>query len=145
MLVMKEKIICFSFGLSPENIDQCKTSYYEAYRDAPDLEVVAVTKSMLERKVGDVMDGILAGADDKCAGQATDGGQAASPDVCKYRVVVVNTMEREQVLQVMRSFKAVLPDPQNMIFAVITDTARTWVFADYFGHLSCEHEQMMKR
>jgi hypothetical protein len=58
---------------------------------------------------------------------------------------MVNTQERQQVLQVMRSFKAVLPDPQEMIFAVITDTARTWTFGDYIGHLGMEHEYMKTR
>jgi hypothetical protein len=60
-------------------------------------------------------------------------------------VVMVNAMEREQVLHVMRSFKAVLPDPQHMIFAIITDTALTWTFGEYIEHLAMEHEYMKTR
>jgi hypothetical protein len=45
----------------------------------------------------------------------------------------------------MRSFKAVLPDPQDIIFAVVTQTALTWTFEEYIEHLGNEHEYMKTR
>jgi len=140
---MKEKIICFSFGLTPEDVNKGKSSYYETYKDACELEVVAVTDAMLAMQVGDVLDDVVTDVVLENSGRIR--GCAVPPEVCKYRVVIVNTMEREQVLQVMRSFKAVLTDPQSMIFAVITETAQTWTFGNYIGHLMREHDQMMKR
>ena len=45
----------------------------------------------------------------------------------------------------MRFFKAVLPDPQSLIFAVATETALDWTFRDYATHLAQEHEEMKSR
>lgn len=134
---MKEKIICFSLGLSEEDIKKGKDSYYALNEEAPLLELMAVTGFMLERKVGDVLADVITGFGEKSAEQQTN---QDSP--CPYRMVIVLAQEREQVLQVMRSFKAVLPDPQDIIFAVITETALNWTFAEYAGHLWKEHEYM---
>jgi hypothetical protein len=60
----------------------------------------------------------------------------------QYRVVLINSQDREQVIKVLRSFKKVLPQPQDVIFAMITETALTWRFQDYVEHLSKEHEYM---
>ena len=46
---MKEKIICFSLGLSEEDIKKGKDSYYALNEEAPLLELMAVTGFMLER------------------------------------------------------------------------------------------------
>jgi len=141
---MEEKIICFSLGLSAADVDRGKASYSEANKEAARLEVIAVTEAMLDLPVGEVMSGIAANERLKNSGNMAAADIFAGPAGFKYKVVVVNTMERQQVLQVMRSFKDVLPDPRNIIFAVITDTARTWTFGEYIGHLAREHEQMLK-
>jgi hypothetical protein len=57
-----------------------------------------------------------------------------------YRAMLIDTDDQRQVLQIMRSFKKVLPHPQDMIFAMITPTARNWTFQKYFDHLVQEHE-----
>ncbi len=142
---MEEKIICFSLGLSPADVEKGKASYYETNKENGKLEVIPVTKAMLKLRVEKVLDSVEGDTEFITAGKGQNSEPEMYPAACKYRMVVVNTMERQQVLQVMRSFKAVLPDPQSMIFAVITETARTWTFDDYTGHLAREHEQMMKR
>ena len=142
---MMEKIICFSFGLSGQDIEKGKTSFYSLNKEAHALDVIAITKSMLDQPVGEVLGSMLFGS-----GLKTTEGQNnleidSSPDVCQYKAVIVHTEVHELVLQVMRSFKAVLPDPQNIIFAVITETAMNWTFEDYIGHLGEEHEYMKSR
>lgn len=138
-----EKIICFSLGLSEEDIEKGKVSFNELNKEAPPLEVIAITEPMLSSKVGDVLESMTGDSMPTSAGkqQSSD----LSPGLYKYRVVIVLTSERERVLQVMRSFKAVLPDPQNLIFAVVTQTALTWTFEEYIGHLGNEHEYMKTR
>lgn len=140
---MKEKIICFSVGLSEEDIEKGKASFFELNKEAPPLEVFALNKSMLFSKVGDVLDSLT--EDLKSTDTPKQQSSDLSPGLYKYRVVIVLTSERERVLQVMRSFKAVLPDPQNLIFAVVTQTALTWTFEEYIGHLGNEHEYMKTR
>jgi hypothetical protein len=142
---MGEGIICFSLGLSEEDIEKGKTSFYSVKKEATRLEVIAITKSMLDAQVGEILDSMNGMSEINDAGKRRNEKGELSADEFKYRVVVVHTAERELVLQVMRSFKAVLPEPQNIIFAVITDTARTWKFGEYIGHLAEEHEYMKKR
>ncbi|MDD4356075.1 MAG: DUF3783 domain-containing protein [Smithellaceae bacterium] len=137
-----EKVICFSLGLSREDIEKGRVSFCDAYQEKIELEVIPLTEDMMPLRVGDILERATAGGpwqDDVKEKQVTSSVQV------KYRVVMVNTMEREQVLRVMRSFKAVLPNPQDMIFAVITDTALTWTFGEYTGHLAGEHEYMKAR
>lgn len=137
---MMEKIVCFSLGLSEEDIEKGKGSFYGLNREAPALEVMAITKAMLDLKVGEALRSMIAGSGINSAGK--EQGSDSAPDSYKYRVVIVLALERNQVLQVMRSFKAVLPDPQNIIFAVVTETALNWTFGEYIGHLGAEHESM---
>lgn len=47
---MKVPIICFTLGLSEEDIEKGKAFFYGSSREAPALEVVAVTGSMLDKK-----------------------------------------------------------------------------------------------
>ncbi|MDD4242106.1 MAG: DUF3783 domain-containing protein [Smithellaceae bacterium] len=127
---MKEKIICFALGLSGGDIEKGKASFGQMNEGTRELDVIAVSDAMLAATVEEAL------------GQAdrTKGGQ--TPVLSGNRVVMVNTQERPLVLQVLRSFKAVLSDPQDLIFAVITDTARTWTFGEYLGHLKREHEYL---
>lgn len=141
---MTEKILCFSLGLSAEDIEKGRASFSSANDHARAPEVIAISPSMLDRKVGDVLAGVL----DDLTGSAAmpqNEGDAIAAGLYSYRVVVVLAQEREQVLRVMRSFKAVLPDPRDIIFAVITQTALDWTFGEYVAHLGREHEYMKNR
>ncbi len=137
-----EKIICFSLGLSREDIEKGKISFCEVRPEKIELEVIPLMEDMMPVGVGEILERVSAG------GMGQDNvreKQGSSPVQGQYRAVMVNAMEREQVLYVMRSFKAVLPDPQHMIFAIITDTALTWTFSEYIEHLAMEHEYMKTR
>ena len=131
---MQEKIICFSLGLSSGDVERGRVSFNESCAAEGELVVVPVTGAMLERSVGDALERVISGS-------APDGSNPVLPDL-PCRVVVVAALEREQVFSVMRSFKAVLSDPQELIFAVITKTALDWTFRDYATHLVQEHEEM---
>ena len=138
-----ERIICFALGLSDEEIEKGKASFSALNPEAPQLDVIDVTEDMTgAATVGEILDSFMMDAKLISAGKEQGRGKPLS---FRYRVVMVNALEREQVFQVMRSFKAVLPDPRDLIFAVITDTARTWRFVEYVGHLTAEHEFMKTR
>lgn len=140
-----DKIICFSVGLSAQDIEQGRASFEGMNTQVPTPEVIAVTQPLLGLRVGEVLDCIIERSGWNPDGGWKDSEIKRSPDAGNNRVVIVHTQERELVLQVMRSFKAVLPDPQNIIFAVITETALNWTFKDYIGHLGKEHESMQNR
>lgn len=135
---MNEKIICFALGLASEDVEKGKASLSAVNQEEYALEVMAVTDAMLAMKVGDALEQAAEGL--KEAGQ-----KELPPGLFPCRVVVVATPDRERVFQIMRSFKAVLPDPQDLIFAVVTETALDWTFGAYIGHLMQEHEEMKTR
>lgn len=134
---MRERIICFALGLSDEDTAKGKSSFGALNQNMPALEVISVSQNLMGANVGATLDSVLAGAGPHGAQEP-----ALIPERFKYRVVIMHAPAREQLLQVMRGFKAVLPNPQDMIFAVITDMARTWTFEEYIGHLASEHEYM---
>jgi len=135
---MREKIICFSLGLLPGDVDKGRVSFSESYGATCELVVTPVTGDMLDMKVGDALGSVISGS-------KPDHSTPVLPNQFPCRVVVVAALEREQVFSVMRSFKAVLPDPQSLIFAVVTETALGWTFRDYATHLVQEHEEMKSR
>lgn len=139
---MKERIICFAFGLSEEDIEKGISSFGALNQGMNTLEVIAVTPPLLSANVGATLDSVMAGSAPDSAIESQSEEKALFPERFRYRVVIVHAPKREQVLQVMRGFKAVLPNPQDIIFAVITDMARNWTFEEYIGHLGGEHEYM---
>lgn len=141
---MKENMICFTLGLSFEDIQKGQAAYDALDQDKPELSIVALTDAMLSAPVGETLDRLEANPETTGVSPKDPSGRSPLINPHPYRVVMVNTPEREQVLRVMRSFKAVLPEPRNLIFAVITDTARTWTFSDYIGHLAEEHQSFQK-
>ncbi|HQP30791.1 MAG TPA: DUF3783 domain-containing protein [Deltaproteobacteria bacterium] len=139
---MKERIICFALWLSEEDIARGTSSFGALNQGMHTLEVIAVTPTLLGANVGTTLDNVLAGAGPFCVHDPQAHGHALPLEGFAYRVVIMHAPGREQLLQVMRGFKAVLPDPQDMIFAVITDMASTWTFEEYIRHLGSEHEYM---
>ena len=141
---MEDKVICFSCGLSPADIDKGRDSFARLHPEVPRPEVIALTGAMLELPVGEVLGEALFGGPPKAVQDTKETREELFPGIHTYRTVIVYAAEREQVFQVMRSFKAVLPEPQDIVFAVITETAIGWLFRDYIVHLAQEHEQMQK-
>ena len=139
---MEEKIICFCYGLSPGDIEKGKESFGRMHPGVSRPDVVSLTGAMMDLPVGEVLGQTLFGADSKAEKDGADPQARLSSDDKIYRTVIVHTTGREQVFQVMRSFKAVLPEPQDIVFAVVTPTALGWLFKDYIVHLAQEHEEM---
>jgi len=142
---MDQKIICLSAGLSQDEIEKGKALYFAASEGQSTLEVTAMSRSMLNMKIIEILACLMEELEKDPAEKQNDSGDVIPADHCKTGVLVMLAQDRELVLQVMRSFKAVLPDPRNVIFAVITETALKWTLAEYLEHLSREHEYMQTR
>jgi hypothetical protein len=137
-----ERIICFTLGLSEEDREKCGASFRTLNQGTHALDIIAVTEELLAARVGETLDKAIADPEMGRAEERPGGDRDVSRDIPQYRVVIIDAADRQQVLEVMRGFKAVLPDPHDMIFAVVTDTSRTWTFGEYIGHLGKEHEYM---
>ncbi len=59
-----------------------------------------------------------------------------------HRVVIMAVGSKQRAVSVMRSIKSVSPDPQDIVFAMVTETAMKWTLQEYIDHVSEEHEYM---
>lgn len=60
---MQEKIICFSLGLSPGDVERGRASFNESCGAEGELVVVPVTGDMLGRNVGDALERVISGSE----------------------------------------------------------------------------------
>ncbi|WP_168203471.1 DUF3783 domain-containing protein [Oceanispirochaeta crateris] len=58
------------------------------------------------------------------------------------RVVLMAVTQKERAVTVMRAVKSVSEDPQDIVFAMVTQTALQWTLQEYIDHISEEHEYM---
>ena len=59
-----------------------------------------------------------------------------------HRVVIMAVSSQERALAIMRAVKAVSEDPQDIVFAMVTQTSLSWTLQTYIDHVSEEHEYM---
>ncbi len=138
-------VVCFALGLSGEDIENGRNAFGVRSQGTAILEVVSVTPAMLDWPVGEALTAVQESSGFGVESASPEDADDASAITGSCRALMIAAMDRDLVIQIMRSFKAVLSEPQEMIFAVITDTARTWTFRDYIGHLIAEHETMKNR
>ncbi|NQT61267.1 MAG: DUF3783 domain-containing protein [Bacteroidetes bacterium] len=63
-------------------------------------------------------------------------------DSAAARGVLILTSDKQRLFKIMRGIKSTSENPQDIIFASVTESALTWTFRHYFSHLSAEHEYM---
>jgi len=137
---MAERLIGFSWGLSEHELEAARSSLASSTGNVLQIDIRAIDPVMLNSRVEDVLEEMIVPSGKDAVGKTVNAGGKLFSASFKYRGVILGAQEREDVLQVMKSFKAVLPDPQNVIFAVITRTALNWTFGEYIGQLQTEHE-----
>ena len=131
---MKLKTICLTLGFSEQDIIIGRKAFYKTNPHAKRLKIFPVGDDLLDEVVGDTLQAAADGS--KKAGDLPVDSDPA------FRVMLIDSRDRNQVIKIMRSFKKVLPEPENMIFAMMTDTAKGWTFRYYFDHLAQEHAFM---
>jgi hypothetical protein len=131
---MNKKIICLTRGFSEKDIIIGRKAFYKTHPHAKRLKIFPVTGELLGAIAGDVIQSIADGSEKQREPEST-----SDP---AFRAMLIDSRDRNQVINIMRSFKKVLSDPDNMAFAMITETAKTWTFQAYFDHLAQEHEFM---
>jgi len=131
---MKLKTICLTLGFSEQDIIIGRKAFYKPNPHAKRLKIFPVGDDLLDKVVGDTLQAAVDGS--RKAGDLPVDSDPA------FRVMLIDSRDRNQVIKIMRSFKKVLSEPENMIFAMMTDTAKGWTFRFYFDHLSQEHEFM---
>lgn len=59
-----------------------------------------------------------------------------------HRVVIMAVAAKERAITVMRAIKSISADPQDIVFAMVTQTSLQWTLQEYINHVSEEHEYM---
>jgi len=139
---MSENIICFSVGLSQQDIQAGTEAFNSVDQHGNRLETIPLTEDLLPITVGEAIQKTI---EKLIEGRETDNPAefaGATPASSPYRMVLILASEKQQVMQILQSFKKVLPAPRDIIFAMITQTALSWTVEYYIDHLTNEHEQM---
>ena len=130
---MTSQTLCFTRGLSKKDIETCAMAFYVMRPPEARLQVVPITDDLLPNTVSDV---ILA------QGAKPTSLDGVNPPAGDFRAILIHSDERDVVMSIVKSFKSALPNPSDLIFAAITETALTWSFEYYLHHLGEEHEYM---
>ena len=142
---MNESIICFTLGLSQQDIAAGIVAFDAVDQSGARLQVTPVTEGLWTSAVGEAVDKQPEAFRKNEAIDPSIGFNGVTPASGHYRVVLMHSQDRQQVIKILRSFKKVLANPQDVIFAMITETALAWTFQHYFEHLAKEHEYMKTR
>ena len=131
---MRFKTLCFTWGLSTDDLQSCRQAFSEMSPGDIQLCLVPISQEILPRIVREVID------EHGTKPMAQEGNKPYASEA--FRMVLMHTKERGEILQIMRSFKSVLSNPGDLIFAMITETAQDWTFQYYLDHVAEEHEYM---
>ena len=131
---MHSKTLCFTWGLSISDLESCRQASSETSPGDIRLCLVPISQEMLPRIVREVID------EHGAKPMVQEGDKL--PATGAFRMALMHTKEREEILQIMKSLKSVLSNPSDLIFAMITDTAQGWTFQYYLDHVAEEHEYM---
>jgi len=97
-----------------------------------------IPDTLLDTKVGEHIEALFnSDLSQKIKPEEENSGDSASS-----RGVLILTSDKQCLFKIMRGIKSVSENPQDIIFASVTETALTWTFRHYFSHLSEEHEYM---
>lgn len=138
---MKENdALCLFRGFSHTQITKGLEAAAAALKaeEYTDTEVYSrrITDDLLDTKVGEYIENLLR------TNLSDNPSEAISSDNAASRGVLILTADRQRLFKIMRGIKSASENPQDIIFASITESAMTWTFRHYFSHLSEEHEYM---
>ncbi len=139
---MKENdALCLFRGFSNDQIAQSLAASAVQLQAADlDTEVFfrTITDGLLDTQVGEYIETLFKSG----LSQIVKTEEESSGDSAASRGVLILTSDRQRLFKIMRGIKSVSKNPQDIIFASVTETALTWTFRHYFSHLSEEHEYM---
>jgi len=123
--------LCLLRGFSREQAAMGLDALAQTTGEAVQTRFAPMTDAMQERKVEEILEDLFSGA--PIEGTALTAGK---------RVVFMAVYSKDRAVAIMRAIKSVSPDPKEIIFAMVTETALKWTVNQYIAHVSEEHEYM---
>jgi len=140
---MKENdALCLFRGFSQNQIDKsleaAAVQLQEANYSDTELFSRSITDDQLDTNVGEHIEALF----NSDLSQNSKPEEENPSDSASSRGVLILTSDKQRLFKIMRGIKSVSENPQDIIFASVTETALTWTFRHYFSHLSEEHAYM---
>jgi hypothetical protein len=136
------KTLCLVNGIAPEKI-RLGLEYAEKHlpQEAPKLSVYVqyMQHSLLDQTVGQILEQFWKKP------VPLESALTALPENLLHRrgrTVIIQSFLKEHVFIIMRGIKSSCPRPNDIIFAMVTETALGWKLDDYLVHLKEEHNYM---
>ncbi|MGM0432154.1 MAG: DUF3783 domain-containing protein [Spirochaetota bacterium] len=139
------KSLCLICGISPEKISKgLQRAEKHLPANAPKMEayVEYMRNDMLESPINRIVEQFWKDP------TPLESGLSAVPEDAlqrRGRVVIIRSFLKDHVFAIMRGIKSASSRPQDIIFAVVTETALTWTLDQYLEHLKAEHEHFKRR
>jgi hypothetical protein len=136
------KTFCLITGISPDKIEKGLISAEKhMQKDTAQMEVYLqfIGHSMLSSRVSEITESFWRDPQDPETALTE-----LPEDLLRRqgRVVIIQSFIKEHVFAIMRGIKSASSRPQDIIFAMVTDTAASWTLEEYLKHLKTEHEYM---
>lgn len=123
--------MCLLKGFTKEQAAKGLETLRAAGGDDVKTTFAPMTDNMMDRAVEQVLESLFKG--EPIEGKAITEGR---------RVVFMAVYSKERAVTIMRTLKALSDNPQDIIFAMVTETALKWTLGKYIEHVSEEHEYM---
>ncbi len=136
------KTFCLVTGISPDKIQKGLASAEgHILKDAPDLAVYMqfMRTSMLQERISDITEIFWK---NPITMEETLNDIPSDILTRRGKVVIIQSFLKDHVFAIMRGIKSVSSRPQDIIFAMLTETAATWTLEEYLKHLKAEHSYM---
>ena len=125
------KIVILLDGFAKKEAQNALSAYADAGGDASAVIVAPITdivaRQITHEAVKTVAEGIWSG------GTLRSGGK---------RSALIAGADKRQAVNLMRSFKAILPPDADAAFAMVTETGSAWTVDAYIRHIREEHDFM---
>jgi hypothetical protein len=136
------KTLCLINGISADKV-RAGLEYAEAHlaEHAPRLSVYVqfMDNDLLDRRISRIIEEFWQAP---VGLQAALDGSAGPLIPRRGRVIIIQSFIKEHVFAIMRGLKNVCSRPNDIIFAMVTETALEWTLDEYLVHLKDEHEHM---
>ena len=136
------KTLCLINGITADKV-RAGLEYAEEHlpEHAPRLSVYVqfMNNSLLDHRISQIIEEFWHAPVDLQTALAETSGPL-SPR--RGRVVIIQSFIKEHVFAIMRGLKNVCSRPNDIIFAMVTETALEWTLDEYLVHLKDEHEYM---
>jgi hypothetical protein len=136
------KTLCLINGITPEKVRaglEHASSHLPEHTPKLSVYVEFMNSSLLNQEIGQILEQFWK----QPVPLETTLSQSVHPLTPRRgRVVIIQSFIKEHVFAIMRGIKSVCSRPNDIIFAMVTETAVTWTLDQYLVHLKDEHEYM---